>query len=154
MVANTENIQKLYAEIPNTWTVDGVRIDNYSQSEEHYLHGWRNVVVPEITNLQKLSDTYILVSDIVTKEVIDFTTEEIQALNLQKAIQIDFEYKDRITKLLTIPIQKVNCRELEEVPADILAEKERLKTECNNKIIALGITDFSFRKKVTINLKA
>ena len=151
MVANTENIQKLYAEIPNTWTVDGVRIDNYSQSEEHYLHGWRNVVVPEITNLQKLSDTYILVSDIVTKEVIDFTTEEIQALNLQKAIQIDFEYKDRITKLLTIPIQKVNCRELEEVPADILAEKERLKTECNEKIIALGITDFSFRKKVIIN---
>ena len=154
MIANLENIQIVYNEIPNTWIVDGVRIDNYKQSEEHYLHGWRNVVVPEITNLQKLSDTYILVNDIVTKEVIDFTEEEIQALNLQKAIQIDFEYKDRITKLLTIPIQKVNCRELEEVPADILAEKERLKTECNNKIIALGITDFSFRKKVTINLKA
>ena len=154
MTANLENIQIVYNEIPDTWIVDGVRIDNYKQSEEHYLHGWRNVVVPEITNLQKLSDTYILVNDIVTKEVIDFTEEEIQALNLQKAIQIDFEYKDRITKLLTIPIQKVNCRELEEVPADILAEKERLKTECNNKIIALGITDFSFRKKVTINLKA
>lgn len=154
MIANLENIQIVYNEIPDTWLVYGVRIDNYKQSEEHFRHGWREVVIPEITNLQKLSDTYILVNDIVTKEVIDFTEEEIQALNLQKAIQIDFEYKDRITKLLTIPIQKVNCRELEEVPADILAEKERLKTECNNKIIALGITDFSFRKKVTINLKA
>ena len=51
-------------------------------------------------------------------------------------------------------MQKVICEELESIPADILAEKELLKTECNEKIIALGITDFSFRKKVTINLKA
>lgn len=151
MKANLENIQIVYNKIPDTWIVDGVRIDNYKMSENHFEHGWREVVIPEITNLQKLSDTYILVGDIITKEVIDFTAEEIEAYNLSKAIQIDFEYKDRITKLLTIQIQKVTCRELEEVPTDILAEKERLKTECNNKITALGITDFSFRKKVTIN---
>ena len=81
------------------------------------------------------------------------TQEEIQALNLQKAMQIDLEYKDRITKLLNIPVQKMICEELDSIPLDILEEKERLKTECNEKIIALGITDFSFRKKVTINLK-
>ena len=81
MVANTENIQKLYAEIPNTWTVDGVRIDNYSQSNDHFLHGWREVVIPAITELQRLGDEFILVNDIVTKEVIDFTTEEIEAYN-------------------------------------------------------------------------
>ena len=161
MIANLENIQIVYNEIPNTWIVDGVRIDNYKQSEdnykqseEHFEHGWREVVIPTITEYQRLGNEFILVDDIITKEVIDFTAEEIAVYNLSKAIQIDFEYKDRITKLLTIPIQKVNCRELEEVPADILAEKERLKTECNNKIIALGITYFSFRKKVTINLKA
>ena len=154
MKANLENIQIVYNEIPNTWIVDGVRIDNYKQSNDHFLHGWREVVIPAITDLQRLSDDYILVGETITKEVIDFTAEEIQALNLQKAIQIDLEYKEKITKLLNIPMQKVICRELEEVPADILAEKERLKTECNNKIIALGITDFSFRKKVTINLKA
>ena len=84
----------------------------------------------------------------------DGTKDEMNTLNLQKAIQIDLEYKDKITKLLNIPIQKVICEELEAIPADILAEKERLKTECNEKIIALGVTDFSFRKKVTINLKA
>ena len=80
-------------------------------------------------------------------------TEEMNTLNLQKAIQIDLEYKDKITKLLNIPMQKVTCRELEEVPADILAEKERLKTEWKEKIIALGVTDFSFRKKVTLTDK-
>ncbi len=30
-------------------------------------------------------------------------------------------------------MQKVICEELEAIPADILAEKERLKTECNEK---------------------
>jgi hypothetical protein len=81
MIANLENIQLIYNDYPNTWLVDGVRIDNYKQSNDHFLNGWRDVVIPEITNLQKLSDTYILVNDIVTKEVIDFTTEEIEAYN-------------------------------------------------------------------------
>lgn len=151
MTANLENIQKVYLEIPDIWVVDGYEIHNYLKSKNHFFHGWREVVIPVITEYQRLGNEYILVDDIVTKEVIDFTQEERQAYNLSKAIQIDLEYKDRITKLLTIPIQKVTCRELEEVPTDILAEKERLKTECNNKIIALGVTDFSFRKKVTIN---
>lgn len=151
MIANLENIQKIYLEIPDTYVVDGKEIHNYSQSTDHYEHGWREVVIPTITEYQRLGNEFILVNDIVTKEVIDFTAEEIQALNLQKAMQIDLEYKDRITKLLNIPVQKVICEELDSIPLDILAEKERLKTECNEKIIALGITDFSFRKKVTIN---
>ena len=82
MIANLENIQIVYNEIPNTWIVDGVRIDNYKQSEEHFLHGWREVVIPTITTYQRLSEEYILVSDIVTKEVIDFTAEEIEEYNL------------------------------------------------------------------------
>ena len=151
MIANLENIQKFYLEIPDIWVVDGYEIHNYLKSKNHFLHGWREVVIPTITEYQRLGNEFILVNDIITKEVIDFTAEEIQALNLQKAIQIDFEYKDRITKLLNIPTQKVICEELDSIPLDILAEKERLKTECNEKIIALGITDFSFRKKVTIN---
>ena len=80
-----------------------------------------------------------------------FSEEYERELNLQKAIQIDLEYKDKITKLLNIPMQKVICKELEAIPVEILAEKERLKTECNDKIIALGVRDFSFRKKLTIN---
>ena len=81
MIANLENIQIVYNEIPNTWVVDGVRIDNYKQSEEHFLHGWREVIIPTITELQRLGDEYILINDIITKEVIDFTEEEIEAYN-------------------------------------------------------------------------
>lgn len=81
MVANLENIQKFYAEIPNTYVVDGVRIDNYSQSNDHFLHGWREVVIPTITEYQRLGNEFILVGDIITKEIIDFTAEEIEAYN-------------------------------------------------------------------------
>lgn len=154
MIANLENIQKIYNEVPNVWVLDGKEIHNYSKSEEHYKHGWREVVIPTINNLQRLGSEYVLIGDIITKEVIDFTAEEIEAENLQKAIQIDLEYKDKITKLLNIPMQKIICEEIESIPVEILAEKERLKTECNDKIIALGVRDFSFRKKLTINLKA
>lgn len=77
MVANLENIQKFYTEIPNTWVVDGYEIHNYSQSKNHFLHGWREVVIPTITEYQRLGNEFILVDDIITKEVIDFTTEEI-----------------------------------------------------------------------------
>jgi hypothetical protein len=149
MIANLENIQVVYNEIPNVWVVNGLEIHNYSQSTNHYAHGWREVVIPTITTLQRLGPEYVLVNNIVTKEVIDFTAEEIEALNLQKAIQIDLEYKDKITKLLNIPMQKVICEEIDSIPTEILAEKERLKTECNDKIIALGVRDFSFRKKLT-----
>ena len=81
MIANLENIQKIYNEVPNVWVVDGVRIDNYKQSNDHFLHGWREVVIPTITTYQRLSEEYILSGDIVTKEVIDFTEEEIEAYN-------------------------------------------------------------------------
>ena len=81
MIANLENIQRIYLEVPNTWIVDGVRIDNYKQSEQHFEHGWREVVIPTITTYQRLSEEYILVGDIITKEVIDFTAEEIEAYN-------------------------------------------------------------------------
>ena len=81
MIANLENIQIVYNETPNTWTVDGIRIDNYKQSNDHFLHGWREVVIPTITEYQRLGNEFILVDDIVTKEVIDFTAEEIEAYN-------------------------------------------------------------------------
>ena len=81
MIANLENIQLIYNEIPNTWIVDGVQTDNYKKSDDHFLHGWRDVVIPEITEYQKYGDDYFLDGDIVTKEVIDFTAEEIEAYN-------------------------------------------------------------------------
>lgn len=86
MKANLENIQKIYLEIPNTWINDGVRTDNYSQAETHYADGWRDVVIPEIGQFQKLSDQYILINDVVTKEVIDLTEQEIRDLTIPQQI--------------------------------------------------------------------
>lgn len=84
MKANIENIQKIYSEIPNTWLVENIRIDNYKLIENHFEHGWRDVIIPEITEIQKLGNEYILVNDIVTKEVIDLTQLEISELNKSK----------------------------------------------------------------------
>ena len=148
MIANLENIQIVYNEIPNSWIVDGVQTDNYKKSEEHYLHGWREVVIPTITHLQRLGSEYILVNDIVTKEVIDFTDEEIEAVKLNKAVSIDMECKRKITELLKIPMEKLACEEITSIPEDVLLEKTRLKEECNAKILALGITDFTYRKSI------
>ena len=88
MIANLINKEIIYNDYPNTFVVDGVRIDNYKQSNDHFLHGWRNVELPEITQYQKYGDNYILVGDIITKEVIDFTAEEIEAYN-KSLIPID-----------------------------------------------------------------
>jgi len=148
MIANLENIQIVYNEIPNSWIVDGVQTDNYKKSEEHYLHGWRDVVIPTITTYQRLSDDYVLVGEIVTKEVIDFTAEEITAHNISKAMQIDLEYKSKITDVLRIPIEKVMCGEYESIPQSKLDERDFLRNECNAKILELGITDFTYRQSV------
>ena len=49
-----------------------------------------------------------------------FSEEYERELNLQKAIQIDLEYKDKITKLLNIPMQKVICEEIDSIPTEVL----------------------------------
>ncbi len=82
MKANIENIQKIHTEIPGTWEFEGVTYQGYEHfTDLHFVHGWRDVVIPTITETQKLSNDFILVDDIVTKEVIDFTEEEIEAYN-------------------------------------------------------------------------
>lgn len=148
MVANINNIDVILNDIPNTFVYNGVKTDNYKKSTEHYLHGWREVVIPNINEYQRLGTEWIVLNDVITKEVIDFTTEEINALRLNKAVSIDLEYKAKITTLLRIPIEKVMCGEYESIPNEILIERDRLREECNAKILELGITDFTYRKKI------
>lgn len=83
MKANTQDIQKIYNEIPSRYVVNGNTIDGYDKlTENHFADGWRDVIIPDTNDLQRLGNEFILVEDIVTKEVIDFTTEEIEAYNL------------------------------------------------------------------------
>jgi len=81
MKANISNIQKTYSEIPGTWEFEGVAYQGYEHfTDLHFAHGWRDVVIPTITETQKLSNEYILINDIVTKEVVELTAEELQAI--------------------------------------------------------------------------
>ena len=81
MKANILNIQKTYSEIPGTWEFEGVTYQGYEHfTDLHFAHGWRDVVIPTITETQKLSNDFILVDDIVTKEVLELSEEELQAI--------------------------------------------------------------------------
>lgn len=143
MKANLENIQKIYDNYPNSWVVNGIRIDNYSMSNDHYNDGWREVVIPEISELQKLSDNYILINDIVTKEVINLNTTELEEL----VIQIDLEYTNKISLLMNKHLEKFIIEGIE-IPSNIIEKRNDLRKECNDKINEFGITDFIYRKRI------
>ena len=85
MKAHINDIQTIYSDIPKKWNVNGSLVFNYNLlTDQHFTDGWRDVVLPNITELQKYSESYILVDDVVTKEVIDLTNEEISLLTLKK----------------------------------------------------------------------
>lgn len=83
-------------------------------------------------------------------EEIIFTEEEILEEKRKMAIQIDLEYTDKISKLMS----KHNDKFIEgiingnpyTIPQDVLDERQRLKNECNQLILDLGISDFSYRQ--------
>lgn len=75
------------------------------------------------------------------------TLQDINALKIQEAILIDLEYTARISDLLRKAIEKLNCDGIP-IPQDKLDERDALRLECNNKILALGITDFTYRASV------
>jgi hypothetical protein len=119
MKANLIDIQIIYREIPNTFIFEGVRIDNYRKSEDHFLHGWREVVIPEINSTQKLGNEYVLINDIVTKEVIELTPEEIREITIpaqisrmkfimQVFITTQMKYEDIIIFITELPVNVLN----------------------------------------------
>ncbi len=66
---------------------------------------------------------------------------------IQKAIAIDLDYTKRISDLLAKPIERLNCDGIP-ISQSKLDERDALRTECNTKITALGITDFTYRQSV------
>ena len=85
-----------------------------------------------------------------TLEEIDSTDEELLEEKRKQAILIDLGYTQRISKLMS----KHNDKFIEgvingipyNIPSDVLEERQRLKNECNQLILDLGITDFSYRQ--------
>jgi hypothetical protein len=86
MKSNLQNIQKFYSEIPSVWVYDNVPYQGYEHfTELHYEHGWRDVKLPEFNSqTHKLSDVFVLLDDVVTKEVIELTDEELKAIEKSK----------------------------------------------------------------------
>ena len=85
-----------------------------------------------------------------TFDEVDSTDEELLEEKRKKAILIDLDYTQRISKLMS----KHNDKFIDgiingtpyNIPSDVIEEKERLKNECNQLILDLGISDFTYRQ--------
>ena len=66
-----------------------------------------------------------------------------------EALQIDLYYTGLISDLLRKHIEKLSIDNIP-IPQDVIDERDRLRAECNQKIMDLGITNFAYRQS---NLK-
>lgn len=66
-----------------------------------------------------------------------------------EALQIDLYYTDLISDLLRKHIEKLSIDNVP-IPQSAIDERDRLRAECNQKILDLGITNFAYRQS---NLK-
>jgi hypothetical protein len=63
-----------------------------------------------------------------------------------EALQIDLYYTGIISDLLRKHIEKLSI-DLIPIPQAAIDERDRLRAECNQKILDLGITNFSYRQQ-------
>ena len=77
--------------------------------------------------------------------------EEIVDINYltYQALEIDLYYTGLISDLLRKHIEKLSIDNIP-IPQDVIDERDRLRAECNQKILDLGITNFAYRQS---NLK-
>jgi phosphoribosylformylglycinamidine (FGAM) synthase PurS component len=74
------------------------------------------------------------------------TQDEVNDVKIAKALEIDLYYTDLITDVLGKHINKLLI-DLIPIPQAVLDERDRLKAECNQKILDLGIDNFSYRQQ-------
>jgi hypothetical protein len=72
------------------------------------------------------------------------TLNETLARKTVIAIQIDLEYTGMISDLMRKHMEKFIIDGVS-VPQAIIDQRDALRLECNNKIAALGITDYTYR---------
>ena len=77
------------------------------------------------------------------------TQTEINDVRIPQALEIDLYYTGLISDLLRKHIEKLSIDNIP-IPQTAIDERDRLRAECNQKIMDLGITDFSYRQQ---NLK-
>ena len=74
------------------------------------------------------------------------TQTEINDVRIPQALEIDLFYTTLISDLLRKHIEKLSI-DLIPIPQAAIDERDRLRAECNQKIIDLGIIDFSYRRQ-------
>lgn len=68
---------------------------------------------------------------------------------IQQALEIDLYYTGLISDLLRKHIEKLSIDNIP-IPQEVIDERDRLRAECNQEILALGLNNFSYRQQ---NLK-
>jgi hypothetical protein len=96
----------------------------------------------ETTNLNEIPEG-VSYETIEREEVIDMVSL------VNQALEIDLYYTGLISDLLRKHIEKLSI-DNSPIPQSAIDERDRLRAECNQKILDLGITSFSYRQQ---NLK-
>ena len=82
-----------------------------------------------------------------TKWVEGESAELIHENKIKEAIKIDLHYTNLISELMRKHIEKYAIDGIE-IPQHVIEQRNALRNECNEKIMALGIVDFTYRKTV------
>jgi hypothetical protein len=107
-----------------------------------YIYTEGNTII-ETVNINEIPEG-------VSYDTIEREEETIDMASLTiEALQIDLYYTGLISDLLRKHIEKLSI-DLIPIPQDVIDERDRLRAECNQKILDLGITNFAYRQQ---NLK-
>jgi len=104
------------------------------------------------TNLDiDLTEGTVIIEEIPTGNHWNFETQEWYNVIdndelIKQALEIDYYYTSLISELLRKHIEKLSLDNIP-IPQEVIDERERLRSECNNKIIALGLNNFSYRRQ-------
>lgn len=122
MIANINDIERELENYPSRYVYNGTTIDGYNllESQTHYNHGWREVVTPEFNPVTQYLGSNELVEDVITKPVFNYTTEEIEALNIQKVVELKIWLYDKYESLLTSSLARAVGKENEGLTRDQL----------------------------------
>jgi len=79
-------------------------------------------------------------------ETIEYEEVDSQTYLIEQALEIDSHYTNLISDLLRKHIEKLNIDGIP-IPQAVIDERDRLKEECNQKILDLGLNNFNYRKQ-------
>jgi len=119
---------------------------NYFKTKYGTIVNENNVVIP----MEEGNPLYIDYIEYLTNEGEVFETDLINSFDniylIQDALEIDLYYTGLISDLLRKHIEKLSI-DLIPIPQAAIDERDRLRAECNQKILDLGITNFSYRQQ-------